>query len=84
MGRKIKLYFSENAKNLCDPEGKGNETKCSMKCIDEDYDDRLVFKCSPLYGDVRNFSAKSIHNIIWSGVVIRPEIVKSRHLKVLL
>ena len=39
----MKLFFSANAKNLCNPDGKGNETKCSMKCIDKDYDDRLVF-----------------------------------------
>ena len=36
----MKMYLSANAKNLCNPDGKGNETKCSMKCIDKDYDDR--------------------------------------------
>ena len=44
----MKLFFSANAKNLCNPDGKGNETKCSMKCIDKDYDNRLVFLVSKI------------------------------------
>ena len=36
----MKFYFSANAENLCNPDGNGTETKCSMKCIDKNYDER--------------------------------------------
>jgi len=40
-----------NAKNLCNPDGKGSKTKCSMKCIDKDYDDRIGMFYPPINED---------------------------------